>query len=123
MKPITAAALALAVSACSTVSHSPPSYYRAAGDTEQIVIGGSIDQSAALTANGYSHEITITINGETVISADMGGASAQDYSADWKGRKVSATCLVIASDRLFNRRPGARCLVFINGERAGTVAL
>lgn len=123
MRKIPAGLMAIALAACSTVQ-SPQSFYRAPGDAAQLAIGGTVTQRVfALTANGYSHQVEITINGETVIIGDMGGANSADYSTQWQGRHITASCMTLASDRFLSRAPTARCLIFVNGERAGTVSM
>lgn len=124
MRTLFAALLSVLLAACSTVTQSPLSYYRAAGAADQITIGGTITQSPwGITGHGHTHAVEITINGETVIRGDMGNSSSQDYDATWNGRKITAACMVLASDKFMNPKPSARCLVFVNGERAGTVSM
>lgn len=119
--------LALIMTACAgapTVSQ--PGFYRPRGADQQMQITGSL---SAPDVFKVGRTVTINIDGTRAASGD----SEASFSGTWQGRKVDADCshtggpwtgLTAATLSLVGAdRPGVKCLVFVDGERAASLTL
>lgn len=119
--------LALILTACAgapTVSQ--PGFYRPRGADQQMQITGSLSAPDAFSSN---RTVTINIDGTPAAS----GGSQSSFSGTWQGRKVDADCshtggpwtgltAAILSTAGVDR-PGVKCLVFVDGERAAALTV
>jgi hypothetical protein len=95
----------LALAGCATTA--PNQYYRAAGEQNQIILGGHYDNIIGT--------ITITANGNDIANGSIGffGEPAE-ISGTFENRTISANCN--------QNRSGISCLVFVDNERAATLS-
>ena len=90
--------------ACSPV---PKELYRAPGADSAWEISGNYKD--------HTNELTITINGETVIKGTVNHRTGEDtLTGNYDGRAISVTCASVESYLM----PQERCTVLVNGEQA-----
>lgn len=127
MKRATFLALAVALTACAQAPiTSPAGFYRPRGADDQLQITATISPESVFSSD---RTITILIDGSPAAS----GPSNRSFSSTWRSRKIEADChhgggvftgLTAATLSLVGAdRPDVRCMVFINGERAASLAL
>lgn len=110
MKRFIAVLAILAMSGCARVSTAPSNAYRAAGQTDAWMIGGSGDH--------LTGAVTITINGQLVINDTLGLiATDKEFTGAFQGKTIVASCGYVSAG---SSRP-LQCMVFVNNERATTL--
>lgn len=130
MKRFSAAALCLALVACATPpTSSAPGFYRPKGADSQHQITGQLSPADAFST---SRSVTILIDGDLAAAGRIESDGGQIAGA-WRGRRVESDCsmtggpwtgLTAATLSLVGAdRPGVRCLVFIDGERAASLVM
>lgn len=124
-KRITALAV-LALSACGTVTQVPPQFYRAQGQTDQLAIAGTLSQSKGVFSD--TNDITVTINGETVIKGTI-EKGTKEFPGTYAGKPVSADCAVVSAGSIASMllsgsdRTDVKCTVYVAGERAANLVM
>lgn len=127
MKALALLPLAAILAACAQApTISQPGFYRPRGADAQHQITGQLSPADAFRSG---RTVTILIDGEPVAS----GSSEASFSGRWRGRSIDADCshtggpwtgLTAATLSIVGAdRPGVRCLVHLDGERAASLAM
>lgn len=118
------AALLAACAQAPTVSQ--PGFYRPRGADAQHQITGELSPADAFRSG---RTVTILIDGEPAAA----GSSEASFSGRWRGLSIDADCnhtggpwtgLTAATLSIVGAdRPGVRCLVHLDGERAAALSM
>lgn len=117
---------ALVLSACGTVTQVPPQFYRAQGQADQLAISGTLSQSKGVFTD--TNDITVSINGETVIKGTIEKGS-KEFPGMYAGKPVSADCSVVSAGSVASYllngsdRTDVKCTVYVAGERAANLVM
>lgn len=112
---------ALALAGCATTTQAPAQFYRAAGQSDQLAIAGTLHQTIGLTS--ASNDVSITINGQRVAGGTFSGGS-MEFHGSYAGKPVLADCAAVAAGNFMYQmtygfdRTDVKCTVFLAGDRA-----
>lgn len=103
---------------CATIHQAGSQPYRARGTDQAHNVSGQLEFRDALFT--LIHDVTITIDGATVIRGELSSGGTGILHGTWKGRPIEADCTKVQAS-VWSKSYNVRCIVISDNERMASL--